>query len=311
MKKLFVLFLCFIIIFSVNINTFGANNSNSILNTTVKGVNLLSSSSANLDDIKKHGFNTVILNVDNIRNSKKPYNTNYKSLKLLNSWVLKLEKAKLDYIICFNSGPGYSSDGKVISLFKNKFEMNYYSKMIKEIVERYIHNNNFKGASINFLAPELADEKYYEIQDYIINNVRTTYKDLTFVYNLHPLAFEDNLKTLPSLKLTNILLNFTIALKGLTYPGYGVGYKTSCTLNKNSILASLQKLKDFQNTVDSKAIVTIKTPWVKNSEVLLQDFFEISKMVKFDFTLSYGNSSDAYDFFSNSSVLKVLDRHNQ
>jgi hypothetical protein len=286
-----------VIIITVNINVYGLCNLNSILDANIKGVNLLSSPNINLSDIKQHGFNTVLLNVDGIRNSKKPYNTNYKALKLLNTCILKLEAANLNYIICFNSGPGYSSDGKVTTISKYKFEMNYYSKMIKEIVGRYINNQNFKGVSINLLTPELPDEKFYEIENYIIDNVRTTYKDLTFVYNLHPLDFEDNLKNLPSLKLTNVLLNLTIALKGLTYPGYGAGYKTSCTLNKN--------------TMDTKALVTIKTPWVKNSEVLLQDFFEISKMVKFDFALSYGNSSDVYDFFSNSSVLKVLDRHNQ
>jgi hypothetical protein len=299
------------IIITVNINTYATSNPNPVFNSSIKGVTLLSDSSINIDNIKKHGFNTVLLNANIIRNSKKPYNTNYKALRLLNSSVMQLEKAKLDYVICFTGGPGYSLDGKVTSLFKNKFEMNYYSKMIKEIVKRYYSNAFFKGASINFSTPDLASDKYYEIQNYIINNVRTSYKDLPFVYNLHPLTFEDNFKTLPSIKLSNIMLNVNIGLKGLSYPGYGAGYKNSCTLNKNSILTNLQRFKEYQSTIDAKAIVTIKTPWVKNSEVLLQDFFEIIKMLKLDYSLSYGNSADLYDFSNNTDVLKVLDRHNR
>lgn len=311
MKKIISIFIFLMIIICININTYAARNTQSILDSDIKGVTLISNSGIKVDAIKKHGFNMVFLNVDNIRNSVKPYNTNYRALRLLNTNILKLEKANIDYTICFTSGPGFSRDGKISTIFKNKFEMNYFSQMAKEIIKRYISHNNFKAASISISAPDIPEAKYYEAQNYIINKVRTTFKDIPFIYTLDPLAFEEDLKYLPNLKLPNVIVNLTIGLKGLTYPGCGAGYKTSCDLNKNSILANLEKLKEWQDNANSDSIITIKIPWVKSSEVLLQDSFEIFKMLEFNYNLSYGNSLDVYDFTSNTDVLKTLDRHNR
>lgn len=295
----------------MNINSLADSNKKPLLDTDIKGVTLMGSKDINISNVKKHGFNTVFLTVDNIRSSKQPYNTNYKALKQLISNISLLEKANLDYVLCFSSGPGYSSDGKTSTIFKNKMEINYFSKMVKEIVKRFQNHPNFKAASINLLASDNAEDKYYSAENLIINNVRVTFNDLPFVYNLHPFSFEEGYKNAPDIKLPNIVINMTLGLKGLTYPGYGAAYKASCTLNKNALLSNLEKLKEYDSDGKYKTIITLKTPWVKNSEVLLQDLFEIYKMLKFDFSLSYGNSLDNYDFTNNTDTLRVLDRHNR
>lgn len=313
MKKIIFLLLSLMIIVTLSINARAVNdyNTNSYLKSSINGVTLISNNNINIKEIKKHGFNTVFLNVDNIRNSKQPYNTNFKALKLLYNNISQLDKANLAYVIGFSSGPGYSSDGKVTSIFKNSLEMKYFSQMVMEIIGRYKTHSKFLGASINLSSPDIEPGKYYYVQNYIIDKVRSKYKALTFVYNLHPLSFEEGYKNLPKITKTNIIMNLNINLKGLSYPGNGVGYKTSCELNKNALLANLTKLKENQNVNSTKTIITLKTPWVKNSEVLLQDSFEIFQMLKFNYSLSYGNSSDLFDFNSNSAVLKTLDRHNK
>lgn len=311
MKKYVSIFLGFLILLTLQFNAYAVDNKTSLLDSTIKGISLISNTNINTKDIKTHGLSTVLLDIDNIRNPKKPYNTNYKALRLLTSNIAKLEAADIDYVLCFTSGPGYSKDGKITSIYNNKLELTYFAQMVKELVKRYNGRPHFKGASIGLSPSDIQMDTYYKVQDSIITNVRRVYADLTFLYNLHPLTIEQGYKYLPTPTLTNILINLMVPLKGLSYPGYGAGYKTSYPLNKNALLSSLEKFKEYQSKIKIKAIVTLKTPWIKNSEVMLQDFFEIIKMLKLDYNLAYGNSSDLYDFTNNSSVIKVLDRHNR
>lgn len=299
------------LIISFNINAYAKMNTKTVLNSDINGITLISNHDIDINNIKTHGFNLVVLNAYDIRKPVKPYNTDYKALRLLGSNISKLEAANIDYIIAFSSGPGFSEDGKTETIYKRKYEMNYFSKMIKEIVRRYNTHPNFKGISVNLMSPDVTDDKYYYLQDYIVNDVRTSYSELPVMYNLNYTAFEDDYKYMPALKLSNIALNLTIGLKALSYPGYGAGYKASCSLSKNALLSSLEKLKEFKATEGSKTIITLKTPWVKNSEVMLQDLFEIYKILKFNYNLAYGNSKDIYDLTTNKDVLRVIDRHNK
>jgi hypothetical protein len=182
--------------------------------------------------------------------------------------------------------------------------------MVKEIVKRYVNYKNFSGISINIGNPEIPREKFYDAQDYIIDNVKKTYEGPVVIYNLHPLSYEEEFKYLPIIRYKNITLNLNLALSGLSYPGYGAGYKTSLTLNKNAILKNLEKFKEYQNKYDMNAVLTLETPWVKHTEILLQDLYEIIKMLNLDYNLHYGNSYDLYDISKSPSALKVLDRHN-
>lgn len=311
MKKLLIFFLVLGFTISIGINTFAYNKGSLSKYTRIKGITIISRSIIDVNDIKKHGYNTVFLQVDNIRKTKAPYNTNFNTLRVLGQNVTSLKNANLNFYICFMSGPGYSSDGKISTLYKNKYEMHYFSQMVKEIVKRYADYKNFLGISIDNGNPDIPREKFYETQNYIIDNVKKTYPQLQVSYNLHPLSYEEELKYLPTIKFTNIILNLNLALSGLSYPGYGVGYKTSLTINKNAILEKLEKFKEYQNKYDIKAVLTLETPWVKHTEILLQDLFEIFKMLDLDYNLHYGNSYDLYDISKNPSALKVLDRHNK
>ena len=75
------------------------------------------------------------------------------------------------------------------------------------------------------------------------------------------------------------------------------------------ILKKLQPYIDLSAKSDSSFIISIKAPWVKNTEVMLQDMFEITKMLKFDYRIHFGNSEDVYDIRTNEEVLRVIKRH--
>jgi hypothetical protein len=319
MKKLVVLFLALGIVISISTYTYTYANSNATTadssaeakSTRIKGLTILSKGIIDVNDIKKHGYNTVFLQVDSIRNVAAPYNTNYSLLRALGHNIAALKGADLSFYICFMSGPGYSRDGKISTIYERKYEMLYFSQMVKEILKRYSIYKNFMGISIGIGNPNTPIPSFYKVQNNIIDNVRKNYQNLEIFYNLHPLSYEEAFKNLPALLTKNIVLNLNFALSGLSYPGYGAGYKTSLTLTKNAILQNLELFKEYQNKYDVQAVLTIETPWVKHTEILLQDLFEVFKMLNMDYNLHYGNSNDIYDISKNPSVLKVLDRHNE
>jgi hypothetical protein len=275
----------------------------------LKAVSLISNNTLNIEDFTSSGFNTIILSSSGVRQPKEPYKTHNNTLKNLDMAVNETNNVKVDYIIDINSGPGLSSDGKINSIFNNRQEAMYFARMTKEIIKRYNTDEYFKGISINIGVPSIAEDKYYDILNYIISKIREDYKDVYIIYNLHPLAFENNLQTLPEMKYDNILLNVPISLNGISYPGYGAGVKNSIKLSKNVILDKLQKLKSIHDSGKTSVIITIKIPWIAKSEVLVQDMFEITKILGYDFNLCYGNSGDIFDFTRNDSILKIVKRH--
>jgi hypothetical protein len=276
----------------------------------LRAVSLLSTNNLDLNDFTSSGFNTVILSTYGVRQSKNPYKTDNKALNKLDTAVSEINNSKTDYILDITSGPGLSSDGKITTIFDNRQEAMYFARMTKEIIKRYDKNEGFKGISINIGTQAVAEEKYYDTLNYIISKIREDYKDVHIIYNLHPLAFENNFKILPDIKHDNILLNAPISLNGITYPGFGAGVKNSIKLNKNTILEKLQKLKPIHDGGKINVITTIKIPWIAKSEVLVQDMFEITKILGYDFNLCYGNSGDIFDFTKNQSILKIVKRHN-
>lgn len=275
----------------------------------LRAVSLISDNSLNLKAFTSSGFNTVILSTTGVRQSNNPYKTDNKTLKRLDSTINETNKSKTDYIIDVSSGPGLSSDGKVTTIFDNRQEALYFARMAKEIIKRYNNSEHFKGISITLGTPGIVEDKYYDTLDYIVSKIREDHKDIYIIYNLHPLAFENNFKTLPDIKHDNILLNVPISLNGITYPGFGAGIKNSIKLNKNTILDRLQKLKPIHDGGKATVITTIKIPWIAKSEILVQDMFEITKILGYGFNLCYGNSEDIFDFTKNEAILKIVKRH--
>jgi hypothetical protein len=310
-KKFLIPLFAIIIIISLHSTSYASKSLTELKNLKIKGVNVVPTDHINISKIKSNGFNTVFLNIDSIRSVKKPYNTNYKALKQLYRNIQTLEKANIKYILCFTAGPGYSMDSKISTIYTNKAELRYFSQMVNEVLKRYENRPNFICASINFSNADIDYKRYYEVQDYLIKASQAQFNMLSFIYNLHVLTFEEGLNTLPKIELPNILVNLTLSLKGLTYPGYGAGQKTSKPLDKNALLSTLEKINDYSKQNKINAMLSIKSPWAKNSEVMLQDLFELFRMIKLDYSLCYLNSMDLYDFSTNNKVIKVITRYNK
>lgn len=264
-----------------------------------------------ISNVKKLGFNTVVLSHEGVRIPNAPYKTNYKALKSLEDNVKSLEKSDMDYILSINSGPGFSADGKISSIFANDTEALYFSKMLCEIIKRHVESKNFKGIMIDIENTNVLEENYYNTLSYIINNVQKNYPNINIILNLYPLSFENNFKDILIPKLNNVTFNGTIYLKGMSYPGYATSYKTSLKINKNILLSNLQELKDIKDKNGYNILVTIKIPYTEKSDILLQDVYEISKMLHVDINLYSINSMDDYDFSKNNDVLKVIERNNK
>lgn len=313
MKRTFAIILC-ILTLSLSFNrvyAFTSDKNISDKNISKNIITLCMSDTLPLASLKAHGFDTVILRIPGIRNSKAPYNTDYRELRMLYNNISALEANKLNYVISFTTGPGFSPADKTLSIYKNNLEMHYYSKMVIEILKRYQNNQYFCGASIDFEAPDTSQTDYYRVQDYIISRIKSTLSTMKLIYNLHPLTFENNYKDLRAFKDGNFIYNLNVDITALTYPGYGTAYKTSCPIDKNSLLASFEKYKDYLNKNKLNTIITYTYPWVKNSDVMLQDSYEIFKMLNLKLNLCYGGSGNQYDLLNNASVLNVIDRHNK
>lgn len=267
-----------------------------------------SDSDIDLSSVSKKYFNTVILSVKGTRKYKKPYNTDFKQQKKLDSEVSEASSHGFNIIIDVTSGPGYSKDNKVQTIFKRRYEALYYAKMCAELSERYSSNKNFKGVSFNLINGDMQDASYTETCDTVVQHYSDLDASIPLLVNLNPASFENGFKDIPKYVDANVVMNASLSLKGLSYPGCSAGIRTSVDLNKNTILNNLQKLKDYEDDANHKVLISLKVPWVKNSEILLQDFFEINRMFKFNYAIYCSNGDDVYNFSRNSDVLKVLQR---
>ncbi|SKA76550.1 hypothetical protein SAMN05443428_101214 [Caloramator quimbayensis] len=265
----------------------------------------------NISMIKELKVNTIVLSQEGVRMPAAPYKTNYRALKSLEKNTKELEKSEIDYIIDINSGPGFSSDGKISSIFANDTEALYFAKMSCEVIKRHVSNKNFKGIMISLENTNVLEDNYYNTLKYIINKIQNSYPDVNIILNLYPCSFENNFENLSVPELKNVTLNAVIYFKGMSYPMYATGYKASLKINKNVILSNLQILKEFQEKNKTNMMITIKTPWTEKSDIFLQDVYEINKMLSFNLNIGYINSFDDYDFTKNEDVLKVIKRNNK
>lgn len=275
----------------------------------VRAVSIDGNGILNIPDYKDLGFNLIFLSSEGVRIPKAPYRTDYKALKLIENNIKILENSSMDYIIEFKSGPGFSNSGKISTIYANDTEALYFSKMVEEIIKRHILSKNFKGISINLENPDIPETTYYNTMKYIISKIHKDYPDVPVIFNFYPASFENDFAYMPRFDFKNVTYNASISLIGISYPGYGTGYKTSFKLNKNEILSKLQKLKDIQDKNSMNFIVTVKVPWADNSDVFLQDIYEIAKMLHFDINLY--SSSGAYNFMKNEPVIKVIKRNSK
>lgn len=303
-----------ILIFLSSCNSIGIKKNSSsqivkvkkptISTLNIKGTTVNVNYPYDIEELKKLGFNTIIIETEGLRTSQKPYKTKFNTLKKLKKAINIANNRNINYIIEVTSGPGLSNDEGVNSFFENDIEVKYFTKMLIEIIERYKNSQGFKGISIKINNYQIDSYRYYSIMNRINEELYNKYNSPLLILNLHPKAFERDFDTVPSGKWKYI--NSTIHLDDFSYPGEGKSYSTSVSLNKNSLLESLKKLKKIKN---SEIIVTLSIPWNKNSNILLQDIYEVKKILDFDLNISYGNGGDIYDFSKNESIIKVIKRH--
>lgn len=278
------------------------------INEEIKAVTIKSIDELNIKMIKETNFNMVILQSEGVRRADKKYSTNFKALKNLNEKAAELEKSKINYFIELTSGPGFTEDSSVSSIFSSSIEKMYFAKMLAELAERYDNSEHFAGFSIDLKCKNIDEDMYYNTLADIISRVRKSYPNLTFIINLHPLSFENKVENIPKLNLENIIINLPVKISELNYPGTSRGIISEFELNKNSVLKAFQNLKE----ADFKTVmISLELPWTEKADVFLQDIFEINKMLGFNNNISYGNTNDNSDFSKVDSILKLLKRHNQ
>lgn len=274
----------------------------------IKAVTIKNLDNLNLKTIQETGFNMIVLQSEGVRRSDGSYSTSFKILKRLNRNVSELEKGEISYFIELTSGPGFSEDSGINSIFSSSTERMYFAQMLGELAGRYINNEHFAGISIDLQCPNIREDMYYSTLADIIARVRKQYPDLTFIINLHPLAYENKLVYMPELGLENVIINLPIEIRSFSYPGTSSGIISEFEFSKNTLLKALQSLKesDFK-----RIIVTPKLVWTDKTDVFLQDLFEINKMLGFSSNMVYGNSNDLMNFTRNETIIKLIKRHNQ
>ena len=324
MKKLIPVILLFLLLSSCSRIQIG-NTSSTSANVKIKKVDTVKEAESteaikaicidadntiDFKTLKDMQFNTIVLTTEGVRTVSKPYKTDFKTLKNLESEISTIKNSGFNYIIRVVSGPGISSDDKTSTVFTNHAETIYFSKMVNEITGRYADDKYFKGLSIDIGNPAVSEDAYYKTLNNIILKVRNKYDNVSIIYNLHPLSFENGFKNLPNIWFKNTIINTKIYLSALSYPGYGAAYRTSIKLSKNDILQKFENLKDYKDKQKLPCVINIDIPWAENSDIMLQDIYETSKMLDFNTAVYCGSSNDLYDFTSNQDVIKVIKRHN-
>lgn len=279
-------------------------------NINIKAMTLVNN--MNYDILKKTDtcFNTVFLNIPGLRRASAPYNTDFKNMKKIDKSIKELEKLHASYYLCISSGPGFSLGEKKYSIISNKLELIYYVKMLKELIKRYSSYEGFRGISINLSCNQIADSSYYKIMSYILYNTKKEMSSFNYIYNLPSDSFSNNYNIVPELKGDNIIVNTDITLNSIDYPGKCLQKNNETVMNKNTILNRLETLKSIQDERKLTVIISLKSPWINNSDAFLLDTSEVLKILNFNFNLCYGNSNNYYDFSKNENIMKILKRQN-
>lgn len=191
----------------------------------IKAVSVDGSFPFDVSKVKDLEFNLIILKNAGVRIPSSPYKTDYKALKSLEKNIKEIEKVNMNYIIDVTSGPGFSSDGNISSIFTNDTEALYFSKMLCEIIKRHSNSKYFKGIMLDLENTNVLEENYYNTTKYIIEKVQKNYPDVKILLSLYPLSFENNFQNILVPKLSNVTLNGVVYFKGMSYPGYAAGYK--------------------------------------------------------------------------------------
>ncbi|KMT22858.1 hypothetical protein [Clostridium cylindrosporum] len=276
---------------------------------TLKLTKLDSSMDINPEDIRSIGFNRVIIKTQGLRIDSGNYKTDFKRKNKLMKQTALLEEADISYYIEITTGPGISNDGKNLSLFTKGDNMVFFAQMVKEIIEMNKDNTHFSGIILSVGNTKIHNDTYYKTLNEISNRVLKSY-DVPLLISLDPMYFESNNTSLPLEYFDNPKVGFNIDMnfKCDKYPGKAKFNDSEIELSKNRILEKLIAIKD-SNKNSRKILLSLKCPWSEECSVLVKDIFEIMKMVGFEFSLSYSNTNNEFDFSNNKNIITILNKY--
>ncbi|KRQ87820.1 hypothetical protein ABG79_00625 [Caloramator mitchellensis] len=275
MKRLLFIIIAFLLSSCTvkNVDIEKPNVQNTNIDSKVTNAIIVAKSISEIDFANKMGIKNIIISSKGVRIDDKNYRTDFERLRGLDVLVEKAKQYKMNFYIEITSGPGYDVEKRNFSLFRRDSQKFYFAQMMNEIIKRYDADNGFKGIGINIENPGGdADEAI----SYIYSKVNYS----KIIYNI-------NLPDLNSIKLNQkypniVYLNF----KSLNYPGYSMLKSSNIEVNRNSLLASLQNMKE-QN---KSAMVRVSAPWSDEHDVFLQDLYELSRILNFDIILDNTSS---------------------
>lgn len=276
-----------------------------------KMITIDTSNTSQIKKILEHHFDCVMLRIGSIRNPNAPYNTSFQELHKLYSVVSLLERNRLPYIFEFTEDPGFSAPLHKSTIWQSTPEQHYFSQMMNEVLTRYRTNKYLVGVSVDFEDAAIAQTNYDAMEERFAGELNTAFPKLVFLRNFSPLAFENGLKTLPQSPEAWPHVNLTITMSYFTYPGQGTAMTKVVSLSRNSLLRQLEAYKDYLKKHKLDSFITLYIPFDKDSEILLQDTYEILKMLGLKANLRSG--SDKFDCLRapHPALLAVIDRHNQ
>lgn len=263
------------------------------------------------DNIKSLGFNKCVIQSEGIRIDNNKFQTNNVRKNNLRKQTTLLEEKKIPYYIEVISGPGISTDRKNLSLYTNKDNVVFFSQMIKETVDMHKNSPHFRGIILSIGSSSINKDVYYDTLKKISDRVSKA-SNVPFILTLHSSYIESEDNDLPLDYFTNLNVGFNIdmSLNFHKYPGNMTVNNKEVSISKNTILEKLIKTKK-SNTEDNKrqVMVSLKYPWESEGTVLLKDIFEIMQMIDFDFSFSYGNTKDSFDFSGNKDINAIFSKY--
>lgn len=283
------------------------NTSNNTFNLT----KLDASKDIVANDIHSLGFSRCIIESKGLRYDNNTFKTDFKAKRQLQKTTKLLEESDIAYYIEITSGPGISPDRKNLSLFTNKDNIVFFTQMVKETIDMNKDNPHFNGIILTLSSKDIQNDVYYKTLNKIVNRITNVY-DTPITISLDSGFFTSKDPSLPLDYFDNpdISFNVNMDFRCDTYPGTATFNSVDIPLSKNQILEKLIDMKEsYGNNSSRKLMFSLKCPWNEGSPILLKDLFEIMKIVKFEFSLSYSNSKNEYDFTNNKDIVDILNKY--
>ncbi|MEG2538708.1 MAG: hypothetical protein RSA01_03860, partial [Clostridium sp.] len=206
------------------------------------------------------------------------------------------------------SGPGISKNRTNISLYNNRDNIVFFSQMVRETIKLNENNPYFSGIILNIKPNNINEKAYYETLKGITDRIIKDYSYPIFITLDGNFLSSENAK-LPNNIFTSELIGYNVdmSIDCDSYPGKGTINGVEGSISKNSILDKLINIKQSEED-STNFMVSYKSKWNDNCDVLIKDIFEIMKMLGFQFNLSYSNTNNEYDFTNHKNILNIIQK---